>query len=164
MLFDLSLSAILICAGAALAGGFIDAVAGGGGADHHARAVARRRAAASGPGHQQGQLQPGHRRGARQLRPQSSGALAAGSGRIALFPAGSLRGLTPDALCKQRNSGQNPGRPSAVGMCATLLPKKNRTQPPLALEGPLFWSLVPLVCLLIGAYDGFFGPGTWAAF
>lgn len=45
-------------------------------------------------------------------------------------------------------------------MCATLLPKKNRTQPPLALEGPLFWSLVPLVCLLIGAYDGFFGPGT----
>lgn len=28
-----------------------------------------------------------------------------------------------------------------VGMCATLLPKKNRTQPPLALEGPLFWSL-----------------------
>ena len=47
-----------------------------------------------------------------------------------------------------------------VGMCATLLPKKERECAPRPLEGARFWTLVPLVCLLIGAYDGFFGPGT----
>ena len=47
-----------------------------------------------------------------------------------------------------------------VGLCATLLPKKERECAPRPLEGARFWTLVPLVCLLIGAYDGFFGPGT----
>lgn len=47
-----------------------------------------------------------------------------------------------------------------VGMCATLLPKKERKLPPLPTTGPRFWLPVSLVCLAIGAYDGFFGPGT----
>ena len=50
-----------------------------------------------------------------------------------------------------------------LGMLATLLPK-----PPVLPEhlpsvplGPLrLWVLVPLGCFAIGAYDGFFGPGT----
>ena len=45
-------------------------------------------------------------------------------------------------------------------MCATLLPKKERKQTPLPHSGPRFWIPVAFVCLLIGGYDGFFGPGT----
>jgi len=48
-----------------------------------------------------------------------------------------------------------------VGMCATLMPRKERTGGlEMALYGPRLWLLTPMVCLLIGAYDGFFGPGT----
>ena len=47
-----------------------------------------------------------------------------------------------------------------IGMCATLLPKKERKQEPLPHSGPRFWIPVALVCLVMGGYDGFFGPGT----
>ena len=47
-----------------------------------------------------------------------------------------------------------------IGMCATLLPKKERKQAPLPHSGPRFWIPVALVCLVMGGYDGFFGPGT----
>ena len=47
-----------------------------------------------------------------------------------------------------------------VYMCATLLPKKEKKQTPLPQAGARFWLPVALVCLVMGAYDGFFGPGT----
>ncbi|MBQ9407101.1 MAG: TSUP family transporter [Desulfovibrio sp.] len=52
-----------------------------------------------------------------------------------------------------------------VGMCAVLLPHKAQRPSlpavaPLAFTGVRFWIPVALVCLLIGSYDGFFGPGT----
>lgn len=49
-----------------------------------------------------------------------------------------------------------------VGMCATLMPRKERAGGlgEVTLHGPRLWLLTPMVCLLIGAYDGFFGPGT----
>ena len=36
-----------------------------------------------------------------------------------------------------------------VGLCATLLPQKDRSLPPLPLQGPRFWLPVTLVCLLL---------------
>ncbi len=49
-----------------------------------------------------------------------------------------------------------------VGMCATLMPRKERARAygEADMHGPRLWLLTPLVCLVIGAYDGFFGPGT----
>ncbi len=48
------------------------------------------------------------------------------------------------------------------GMFATFMPRKNRTD--VVEEGTpngwRFWLLIPPVCFAIGAYDGFFGPGT----
>lgn len=47
-----------------------------------------------------------------------------------------------------------------MAMCLTLLPKKERQEKTLPLQGQAFWILMPAVCLSIGCYDGFFGPGT----
>lgn len=160
MLFDLSLSAILICAGAALAGGFIDAVAGGGGlitmpalllagVPPHLALGTNKVSSSLGTGAALGNFARSHLvlwRLALAGLPFSLLGAYAGS-LLTLYVSSEILGKILVGLLP-------------VGMCATLLPKKNRTQPPLALEGPLFWSLVPLVCLLIGAYDGFFGPGT----
>ena len=48
-----------------------------------------------------------------------------------------------------------------VGMAMTLVPKKEQ---PNALDMPdsgwRFWLCVPLTSVLVGAYDGFFGPGA----
>lgn len=53
-----------------------------------------------------------------------------------------------------------------VGMLLTLAPKRERedgyrAEPP---AGWRFWLLTPLVCLAIGVYDGFFGPGAGSFF
>lgn len=47
-----------------------------------------------------------------------------------------------------------------VGMAATLLPSKRSDDAGLELTGARLWILLPMVCSLIGVYDGFFGPGT----
>ena len=48
-----------------------------------------------------------------------------------------------------------------VGLCAVLMPQKERgSRPSLPQTGPRFWLPVSLVCLALGVYDGFFGPGT----
>ena len=52
-----------------------------------------------------------------------------------------------------------------VGMCAVLLPHKTardfaRPRSPLPQSGVRFWIPVSAVCLIMGVYDGFFGPGT----
>lgn len=51
------------------------------------------------------------------------------------------------------------------GMFATFMPRKNRPDAtdnamPQGVEGWRFYLLIPVVCFAIGAYDGFFGPGT----
>lgn len=45
-------------------------------------------------------------------------------------------------------------------MLATLMPPKKRENVIPRQNGISFWVLLPFVCLLIGIYDGFFGPGT----
>lgn len=47
-----------------------------------------------------------------------------------------------------------------VGMCSTLLPRRGTEPEAKPSSGLHFCLLLPAVCLLIGAYDGFFGPGT----
>ncbi len=50
-------------------------------------------------------------------------------------------------------------------MCLTLVqPKSAENVSATPLTGPRFWILTPLVSLVIGAYDGFFGPGTGCFF
>ena len=44
-------------------------------------------------------------------------------------------------------------------MLATLMPKKEQKKPPLT-SGRRYWILAPLCFLIVGIYDGFFGPGT----
>ncbi len=45
-------------------------------------------------------------------------------------------------------------------MLVTILPKKERLNQQPVLSGTRYWLLMPLIFLSIGAYDGFFGPGT----
>lgn len=47
-----------------------------------------------------------------------------------------------------------------VAMLGTLLPPKQKALSTLEATGIRFWLAVPFVCLAIGIYDGFFGPGT----
>lgn len=47
-----------------------------------------------------------------------------------------------------------------LGMVGALLPQKNREKQIDPDKGPRFWLALPLVCLALGFYDGFFGPGT----
>lgn len=47
-----------------------------------------------------------------------------------------------------------------VGMIGALLPQKRRDKSIDPTRGARFWVALPLICLVIGAYDGFFGPGT----
>ena len=51
-----------------------------------------------------------------------------------------------------------------IGMLVTLLPRASKEARPAVLEGPRFWVLAPLTCLLVGMYDGFFGPGAGSFF
>lgn len=45
-------------------------------------------------------------------------------------------------------------------MFLTILPPRKNKSDSFRLEGWKFWLLLPMVCVLIGFYDGFFGPGT----
>lgn len=47
-----------------------------------------------------------------------------------------------------------------VAMILTLLPPKKRKDDQQVVKDWHFWLLLPLVCLSVGCYDGFFGPGT----
>lgn len=47
-----------------------------------------------------------------------------------------------------------------IAMLITLLPKNEKRKTVFKYAGVKFWVILPVVCLLIGAYDGFFGPGT----
>ncbi len=47
-----------------------------------------------------------------------------------------------------------------LAMIATLLPQKQHDDILPPRDGFRFWVLLPIVCVAIGLYDGFFGPGT----
>lgn len=47
-----------------------------------------------------------------------------------------------------------------IGMIVTLLPQKKNANQNEHLTGWKFWVLLPVICMLIGCYDGFFGPAT----
>ncbi|MBM9890234.1 MULTISPECIES: sulfite exporter TauE/SafE family protein [Deefgea] len=50
-----------------------------------------------------------------------------------------------------------------IGIVLFLIPKdKEVTQKPVS--GRLFYLMVPLICFVVGFYDGFFGPGTGSMF
>lgn len=46
------------------------------------------------------------------------------------------------------------------GMLATVLPRKKNDTTNKPIQGHKFWIILPLICFMIGLYDGFFGPGT----
>ncbi len=46
-----------------------------------------------------------------------------------------------------------------IGIIATLMPRKGKTNDN-KLTKLDYWLKIPLICLVIGFYDGFFGPGT----
>lgn len=50
-----------------------------------------------------------------------------------------------------------------VGIVLFLIPKDGRIGPE-PVEGRKFLLVVPLVCFVVGFYDGFFGPGTGSMF
>lgn len=45
-------------------------------------------------------------------------------------------------------------------MIGTLLPQKKKPAANAAVSGWKLWVAIPLFCLFMGCYDGFFGPGT----
>lgn len=47
-----------------------------------------------------------------------------------------------------------------VGMLATFIPSKKKEMARQEISGIAFWLFLPLICLAIGLYDGFFGPAT----
>ncbi len=47
-----------------------------------------------------------------------------------------------------------------VGMIATFMPSRKNNPPGYKISGVKFWVGVPIICLIMGLYDGFFGPGT----
>ena len=153
-MFTLTLSTILICTGAALLGGFIDAIAGGGGlitmpallltgVPPHLALGTNKVSSCVGTSVALGNFARSHlvlwRLALAGLVFSLLGAYAGSI--LALYVNSEILGKILVGLLP-------------VGMCATLLPKKERECAPRPLEGARFWTLVPLVCLLIGAYDG----------
>lgn len=47
-----------------------------------------------------------------------------------------------------------------VAMLATIIPQKKKALEDAHVSGARFWLVLPLLCLTLGCYDGFFGPGT----
>ena len=155
-----SLSAILICCGAALVAGFIDAIAGGGGlitlpallltnVPAHNALACNKISAALGTATAVGTFARSH---LIQWRLSLVGVVfaligSAAGAQIALMFDNSLLGKILVCLLP-------------LGMAATLLPKKDMAHNLNVVGGPRLWLLTPLVCLLIGLYDGFYGPAT----
>lgn len=159
-MLTLSLTTVLICAAAAFAGGFIDAVAGGGGlvtmpallltgVPPHLALGTNKVSSCLGTGVALGNFARSHLVLWRLALTGLPFALLGswGGSILALHVHADLLGKILVGLLP-------------VGMCATLLPKKERQDGGTPSHGSRLRLLLPLVCLLVGAYDGFFGPGT----
>lgn len=158
----LTLGMAAACGGAALVGGFIDAIAGGGGL-------------LTMPALLLTGVPPHLALGTNKISSSLGTAVALGTfarshlvlWRLALAGlAFALLGSWVGSLLALHLSAAVLGKILVgllpVGMLLTLAPKRERREressPPL--HGPRFWLLMPLVCLGTGVYDGFFGPGT----
>ena len=154
-----SLSVILICSGAALVAGFIDAIAGGGlitlpalllaNVPSHNALACNKISAALGTATAVGTFARSH---LIQWRLSLVG--------VAFALLGSGIGAHISLLFDNAVLGKILVCLLPVGMAATLLPKKDMAHNLTVDSGPRLWLLTPLVCLLIGVYDGFYGPGT----
>jgi len=47
-----------------------------------------------------------------------------------------------------------------IGLLFSFMPKKGKSNLEMKFDKKTLYFTVPLICLLIGFYDGFFGPGT----
>lgn len=157
----ITLGLLLFCAGSAMLGGFIDAIAGGGGLitipalliagvpPHHALAV-NKVSACTGTSVA---VCVFARHGLVRWRIAIPGCLFSIMGTW----AGSTLALCMDSAIL----GKILVLLLPIGMCATLLPRaKNDYFSSCRISGLRFYLLLPAICLVIGAYDGFFGPGT----
>lgn len=162
-MLDIGLGVIAICSGAAFLGGFIDSIAGGGGlitmpalllcgVPPHQALAANKVSACVGT--------------ATALSNFMRSGLVLW--RTALTGLGfSLAGAWAGSFLTLHISSELLAKILVIllplAMLATLFPPRARKDPgavsPDAAERRL-WLAVPLLCLLIGIYDGFFGPGT----
>lgn len=156
---ELSLTAHVLLAGAALGAGFVDAIAGGGGTITLPALLAAGLPPHLALGTNKGQSVFGS--GTAMLRFRRARLLDGKQARVT-FPLallGSLAGaqvvlfLSPDAL-----------RPVVIGLLLVAAAFLTFHRPPRPGESRVAASRPALVAgaiaLLVGAYDGFFGPGT----
>ena len=156
----LTISTIIICGTAALAGGFIDAIAGGGGL-------------LTVPALLVCGLPPHMTLGTNKLGAVLGTTVALFNfsrhklvnWRLALSGIGfSLFGSWLGALLALKLEPEILAKVLVillpVGMISTFIPGKNKNAPSKPLAGLALWILLPVVCLCIGVYDGFFGPAT----
>lgn len=151
---------LVVCGVAALAGGFIDAIAGGGGL-----LTVPALLVCGVPPH----VALGTNKISAFLGTVVSLINFAVNGlvrwRIAVCGvAFSLLGSWLGALLVSRVDSSALGRIIVFflpfAMIATLIPSRGKNAEDRPIAGVKFWLLLPLVALLLGFYDGFFGPGT----
>ena len=156
----ISLGTIIICTGAALVAGFVDSIAGGGGlitlpallltnVPAHVALGSNKVSAALGTCMALGTFA---RSGLVLWRLALVGVVFCLGGSVV---GSRLTFLFDNAILSKILVCLLP-----LGMLATLLPKKDLTHNVQVEHGLRLWLLTPLVCFCIGAYDGFYGPGT----
>lgn len=154
-----SLSAILFCCLATLVAGFIDAIAGGGGlitlpalllagAPPHVALSCNKFAATLGTTVALGNFA---RSGLVNWRLVAVG--------VGFSLAGSVAGAELALHLDPAILGKILVVLLPFAMAVSMLPKKDQGLP-MVSGGPRFFVMAPLCCFLVGAYDGFFGPGT----
>lgn len=159
-MWEAELWVILVCSGAAMLGGFIDAIAGGGGL------VTMPALLLCG-------VPPHQALAANKVSACLGTATALGNfmrNGLVLWPV-ALVGMGFSLLGSWLGSELTLHiEPAALGkilvlllpaaMLVTLLPPRARQMARTSVAGVRLWLAVPLLCLAIGVYDGFFGPGT----
>lgn len=163
-MFTLSLSCAVICGLASLAGGFIDAISGGGGL----LPIPALLLTGVPPHLALGTNKLGAFLGT-TIALFNFGKHGLVAWRVALWGIpfsfagswlGSLFALYLDAAVL----GKVLVALLPFAMLGALLPVGKRENYTETATGPRFWLLLPLICLSIGCYDGFFGPGAGSFF
>lgn len=159
-MFTVSITAFIVCSLAALFGGFIDAISGGGGLLTIPALLV-----CGVPAH----MALGTNKAGAVLGTTTALCNFARHGMVnwrmaAIGVPFSLVGSWLGSLLALYLDANVLGKIIVVllplSMLATLLPSKRSGTTELRLSGARLWLLLPLVCTLLGCYDGFFGPGT----
>lgn len=156
----LTLSTLILCSCAALAGGFIDAIAGGGGL-------------LTVPALLVSGLPPHFVLGTNKISAVLGTTVALinftrhklvkwklAIWGIAFSLAGSWLGSLLALWLEPAVLGKILIFLLPLGMIATFIPTKKKDTKNQEISGIAFWLYLPLICLGIGVYDGFFGPAT----